>query len=128
MPDSALPPHMRKSHGDWPWPFSKVPRGWTAFDWGPPKQVAGDQRRITKEGYPKPIGEPGSFQLSIYPGAPWWAKPLAWYVAYSGFVGEDGNYRHFRLGTRFDDVDNYCTILSIATRKFPENGDRDTST
>lgn len=129
MPKDVLPEKLQEArHWDWPWPLSLIPRAWTSFDWGPPKQIAGDQMLRAEGGYPKPIGEPRSWQLSVYPGAPWWAKPFAWYVAYSGKAGKDGNYRHFRLGTRWDDVDNYCTILSIASRKFPVDGERDTST
>lgn len=31
MSDLALPPHLRgRLHGDWPWPFKKVSRGWNA--------------------------------------------------------------------------------------------------
>lgn len=129
MPDSALPPHLRgKKHWDWPKWLQWVPRGITAFKWGPPKLVFGDQIKRAEGGYPKPVGEPDSWQFSVYPGAPWWAKPFAWYVACSGSTGKDGSFRHFRLGSRWDDVDDYVTILSVATRKFPSEGERDTST
>lgn len=32
MPNSALPDNLKgRRHEDWPWPFSLIPRGWTAF-------------------------------------------------------------------------------------------------
>ena len=76
---------------------------------------------------PKPIGPTGTWQFSYYPGAPWWAWPIAWYWAWSGSVGEDGWYRHWRLGARYDDVDSYCQWPTFATRRFPQEGERDTS-
>lgn len=114
-------------HWDYPKWLRWVPRGWTSFKWKP-KQIAGSQRKVTADGLPKPIGESGSWQLSVYPEAPWWAKPFAWYVAYSGEAGDDGMYRHFRFGSRWDDIDDYVTILSVATRKYPAEGERDTTT
>ena len=68
----------------------------------------------------KPIGGPSTFQVSWYPESPWWAKitGLAFYAAYSGKRGGDGMFRHYRLGTRRDTVDNYSPILSVASRKY----------
>lgn len=125
MPNEALPENLRKPHNDWPWPFSLVPRGLTAWDWGKPKMVAGNQIHRAEGGAPKPIGEPESWQVSYFPDAPWWAKPFAWYVA-----GTLKSGRHFRLGARWDDVDDYTQWPSIASRKFPpeNNMERDTST
>ena len=134
MPNSALPPNLReKLHWDWPWPFSKIPRGWTAFKWGRPRLLMG---RIAATDFvvaspwmaPKPITSPGTWQVSRYPDAPWWAFPLNWYVAFSGRRAADGKFRHWRIGTRWDDVDSYCTILTIATRRFTGGNDQDTST
>lgn len=129
MPSSALPPHMRKSHGDWPWPLSYIPRGWTAFRWGKPKLLLGDQKEA-RGGAPAPIGEANSWQLSYYHDAPLWAKVtgLAFYAAYSGRRGEDGKFRHYRLGARWDDVDSYVTILSVASRKYDGTDNQNTST
>lgn len=129
MPDSALPPGLRgKKHTDWPWPFSLIPRGATAFKWGKPKKLFGNQP--LEGGIPKPIGQEKTWQVSYYPKAPLWAKltGFAYYAAYSGKKGKDGMFRHFRLGTRFDDVDNYATIFSVATRKFTGDDSQDTST
>ena len=108
MPDSALPAGLRgKKHTDWPWPFSGIPRGWTAFKWGSPKQILGNQedKRLDPETgrwAPKPIGAARSWQVSYYPGAPWWAFSFNWYLAFSGKRGADGKFRHYRLGTRFE--------------------------
>lgn len=120
---------MRKSHGDWPWPFSYIPRGWTAFRWGKPKMLLGNQKEV-RDGAAAPIGEANSWQLSWYPDAPWWAKitGLAFYAAYSGKRGEDGMYRHYRIGARYDDVNRYTTILSAASRKYDGTDAQDTST
>lgn len=136
MPNSALPPHLRgKLHWDWPWPLSRIPRGWTSFNWGAPKKILGSQKEQRFDGEsgrwaPSPIGEAGSWQLSYYPAAPWWAKAtgLAFYFARSGKRSTDGRYRHVRLGTRWDDVDDYATILTVATRKFTGGNEQDTST
>ncbi len=126
MPDSALPPHLQgKKHWDWPKFLQWVPRGWTAVDWGKPKKLLGNQ---PYEGdIIKPIGSPKTWQISYYPDAPWYAKPFSIYMAYSG-KAKDGEYRHYRIGARFDDVDSYTNLFALATRKFPIEGDRDTST
>lgn len=133
MPDSALPPNLRgKKHSDWPWPLSRIPRGATAFRWGKPRRILGPESYLEyRAGFaPKPIDEAGGWQFSYYPGAPWWAKVtgLAFYVAVSGKKGPDGKFRHWRAGTRWDDVDNYATVLSVATRRFTGNDEQDTST
>lgn len=147
MPTSALPQGLKvfdeatgtwksKLHTDWPWPFSKIPRGATAFKWGHPRMIAGNQKdaiddgRTSYEWAPLPIGEAGSWQISYYPDAPWWAKVtgLALYASASGKKGPDGKFRHWRLGTRWDDVDDYSTILSVATRRFTGDDSQDTST
>ena len=106
MPDSALPPHLRGTkHWDYPKGLKWVPRGWTSFDWGSPKLLAGNQenRKLAPEGRwaPAPIGERGSWQVSRFPGAPW---PLCWLPLYVAFTTKTG--RHFRIGARWDDVDD----------------------
>jgi hypothetical protein len=132
MPDSALPPNLRgKRHTDWVWPFSLVPRGWTAFNWGPPRMLLGNvQAADMVHGAPKPITSPRTWQVSYYRYAPWWAKltGLAFYAAFSGARKADGMFRHYRGGTRWDDVDDYGTILAFATRRFTGRDDQDTST
>mgnify|MGYP000887022408 CR=1 FL=1 len=127
MPNSALPPHLRgRNHNDFP-PFLRwVPRGWTAWDWGEPRKLVGNQQAESSPGVPRPIGEPGSWQFSIFPDAPWWAWPVAWYFAISGRLLADGWFRHFRFGARYDDIDNYCDWPSVASRRFPAEGERDT--
>jgi hypothetical protein len=130
VPDSALPPGLRgKKHTDWPRPIQWVPRGLTAYKWGKPKKILGNQVE-GRNAAPAPIGEAGSWQISYYPEAPWWAKitGLAFYAAYSGKKGDDGKFRHYRVGARYDDIDNYTTILSIASRKYTGGDDQDTST
>ena len=119
MPSNVLPEKLKNQrHKDWIFPFSYIPRGWTAFNWGEPKKLLGNQP--LEGGILKPIGPPSTFQLSYYPKAPLWAKitGLAFYVAYSGKRKADGMFRHFRLGGRRDSVDKYTTILSIASRRY----------
>lgn len=114
-----LPKHLEKArHSDWIFPFSYIPRAWTAVDWGEPKKLLGNQP--LEGGILKPIGPAQTWQISYYPKAPLWAKitGLAFYVAYSGKRGEDGKFRHFRCGTRRDNIDGYSTILSIASRRY----------
>lgn len=126
MPRAALPPHLQDAkHWDWPWPFSLIPRRWTAFKWGLPIMVAGtqakaviDDSRTDFQWTPKPIPEPGTWQLSRFPGGPW----FAWYF---GFTLPGG--RHFRIGARWDDVDDYVQFPAFATRRLPPDR-TDTST
>lgn len=130
MPNSVLPENLQgQRHTDWPWPFSLIKRGATAYDWGKPKLLAGSSEMV--DGAPKPINPPGTFQISYYPGAPWWAKPFAWYVSKSGQKGADGQFRNFRIGARWDNADNYtnCTFIPLpSSRKFTGDDSQDTST
>jgi hypothetical protein len=135
MPASALPRHLQLFHprtgeliGSMPhWDYPKllnwVPRGWTAFAWGMPKMVLGNQKNKKLDGtdpvwHPKPIGEPGSWQLSKYPLGPW----CAWYFAFTLKNGW-----HFRIGARWDDVDDYVQFPTAARRHLPPERS-DTST
>lgn len=112
MPKDALPEHLRdRPHEDWPFPFSLIPRAWTAYKWGPPKKLFGNQQTIDDQGAPKPIGPPGTWQVSYYPEAPKEWALFNWYVALTTKKGI-----HYRLGTRWDDIDKYCTILSVARK------------
>jgi len=120
------PQILDRRHNDWPFPFSLIPRRWTAFNWGKPVMVRGNQRDI-RNFAPAPVGEADSFQVSRYPDAPKWAKPFAWYFAWSGKVKPDGWYRHWRIGGRYDDIDDYVQFPSLATRRFPAMGERDTT-
>lgn len=124
--NQVLPENLKgQKHNDWPWPFKQIPRAWTAFDLGPPKQILGNQKqmdaRVDKKSckiVPAPIGLPNSWQISRYPKAP---KPFCWlplYFAWSGKRGSDGKYPHFRIGARFDNIDSYAQFPSIAFRKY----------
>lgn len=128
MPDSALPENLSgKKHWDWPWPFSLIPRGWTAFKWDVPTLVFGNikARDFVNNGYgvlsPKPITSPGTWQISrfAFEGAPWYA----WYFAFTLKSG-----RHFRVGARWDDVDDYVQFPTIAWRKYQGGDAQNTGT
>ncbi len=108
--------------------FKWVPRGWTAFAWGCPELVMGRLRetdythwairgdRPNFEGFrqlrggvwvPKPITSRGTWQISRFKSAPWWAWPAV-FISWSGSkVGKDGKFRNLRVGPRWDDVDAY---------------------
>jgi hypothetical protein len=130
MPNSALPQDLKgKKHWDWPWPFKLIPRAWTAYNWGPPKLLAG--KAEMESGVPKPVNPAGTFQISYYPGAPWWAKPFAWFVGVSGKKADDGKFSNFRIGARWDNVDHYtnCTFVPLPSRRrFTGDDSQDTST
>jgi hypothetical protein len=79
-------------------------------------------QQFTEDGHPMPIGEPRSWQISYFPAAPWF-----WYFAWSGRV-KNGRYRHFRIGARWDNVDDYVQFPAIATRTFTTEAIQDTST
>lgn len=133
MPNSALPPKLKnKKHTDWPWPFSKISRGLTAFKFGRPVLLAGSAEfagDITAEKpAPKPINPAGTWQISYFPDAPWWTVPI--YFSWSGKVKSDGKFRNFRIGPRWDDVDNYVNYVPLApsSRRYTGAPDEDTST
>lgn len=58
--------------------------------------------------HPKPITQPGSWQFSYFPLGPW----FAWYFAFTTKGGI-----HFRIGARWDDVDDYVEFPSIAIKR-----------
>lgn len=89
--------------------------------------ILGTQKE-TRDGSPSPIGEPFSHQFSIFPDAPWYLKPIAWYFAISSDRENDGKYRHFRIGARWDDVDDYTTWPTLASRRYTGDKIEDTST
>lgn len=129
MPNSALPPTLQgKRHTDWPWPFSRITRGATAFDWGKPRILVG-RADSTQDGSPKPINPPGTFQISYFPDAPWWSlKGL--YIGCSGKKKADGRFRNFRAGARYDDVDGYTNWAGPlpSSRRYTGDAIEDTST
>jgi len=109
MPDSALPPNLKgKRHTDWIWPFSLIPRGWTAFTLktNPPKLLLGynvsywsvwNGREFPHPIQPRLNGKFCSFQLC-------W--PLFVSITFKwGF--------YFYVGARYDGVDHYYQIPAI---------------
>lgn len=108
----SLPEHLRhRPHEDYPMAFRWIPRWLTAFSWGRPSLMVGNQDNAY-EGSPKPIGERGSFQISRYPDLP---PPLCWLPLYFAFTTHDG--LHMRLGARWDDIDAYTQFPSIAWKR-----------
>ncbi len=110
MPKSALPEHLRdRPHEDYPWGLRWIPRAWTAFKWGAPWMVAGTQR-CGFNNVVKPIGPPGTWQISKFYDSPFKSIPI-----YFAFTTKRGI--HFRIGARWDDVDSYVEWPSIAIKR-----------
>lgn len=110
--DRHLPDNLQgQPHIDYVPAFQWVPRGITTFQWGHPEMLLGNQESY-EYGSPKPIGERGSFQISRYPELPF---PLSWAPLYFSFTTPDGT--HGRLGARWDDVDFYTNMPSIAIKR-----------
>lgn len=118
-----LPHHLsHRPHEDFAvWPFNRIPREATAFLWGPPRRLWGNQTNyvnVYENGVvphavaPKPIPEPGTWQVSCYPDL---GPVLGRIPAYIAFTTKSGF--HFRDGVRWDDVDRYCQWPSIAIKR-----------
>ncbi len=83
-------------HNDWSWPFSKIPRRWTAFEGKPPRKLLGNSPAT------KPIPDRGH-----------------WLVAWPPYLAlQTQNGWHFRIGVRWDDVDSYYQVPSFTIKRF----------
>lgn len=115
---AVLPAHLRnRRHWDYIWPLRVIPRWATSYDWGVPKKLLGNQTLVRKQKGvgkkgPGPIGEPGTWQISRFPDAPW---PISWLPSYFALTTKKG--WHVRIGARWDDVDGYITFPAPAIRK-----------
>lgn len=115
---SCLPPHLQgKRHDDWPWPLSYVPRAWTSFCRGsfarPPRKLWGTT--ASKFDFPR-LGWPFSYPQPI-------PKPGHWHAAWPPYFALTTSAGwHFRIGARYDDVDLYYTMPSIAFKKIRPGG------
>ncbi len=88
----CLPDNLKgKKHEDWPWPFSLIPRDWTAFCGPAPSDP----------NY-KPVPSPGKTSSTVWP-------------PYFATTTQDG--WHFRIGARWDDVDKYYEFPSFKIGK-----------
>ena len=109
MPRECLPDHLKhEHHKDWRWPLCYIPRAWTSWcrgrHFGYPPELLRGNCWTGKQGiwvYPKPIPQPGQWQLS---------SPF--YFAFTTKAGW-----HFRFGCRYDDVDFYYTVPSLALKR-----------
>ena len=119
MSKEVLPENLKGAdHRDYPKFLRWIPRSWTSFNWGVPVKMAGNQKRVRIDGKlqtegPSPVGEWGSWQISKFPNAPWFAKYIPAYLAFTTKKGF-----HFRIGARWDDVDGYTTIPTIAVKRY----------
>lgn len=114
----CLPEALKtKRHSDYPKGLRWIP--WSATSWcmeNPPKKLLGTQKSVAstpagKKG-PKPVPEPGTWQLS---GKRLHRKFPIYLPTYVAFTTK--NKMHFRMGCRWDDVDNYYVFPSIALKK-----------
>lgn len=93
---------LDKNHDDWVWPFSYIPRSWTAVKSDtPPTELA------------------KSDDLNKAPDVP---NPGAWAVTTSqygiNFAATTDSGWHFRIGTfRYDYVDKYYTFPTFTIKK-----------
>lgn len=117
---NVLPPHLaQRPHEDYGfWPFNKVPRAATAFRFGAPRRMWGNQTNfaavynsVPHVIAPMPIPNPGSWQVSRFPDL---GPILGRIPAYFAFTTKSGF--HFRDGIRWDDIDHYCQWPSTATK------------
>lgn len=84
-------------HTDWIFPFSLIPRSWTAWESDtPPRKLCGNAKTV------KPIPDSGEWLLS-------W--PL-----YFAFQTKGGI--HGRIGIRWDDVDHYYQFPSFTLKRY----------
>lgn len=85
-------------HSDWIWPFSLIPRKWTAIPReNPPLKLMGTAPPD------KPIPDPGDWIINYWP-------------PYFAFQTKGG--WHFRIGARWDNVDKYVQFPSFKIGKY----------
>jgi len=114
---NCVPFHkMDDVHCDYYFRVAKyIPWGWTTRCLvQPPIMIAGNSRSTgwTANGRlgPKPIPEPGEWQLSVIQVKEGWPLYLPYFaVTFSGGM-------HFRIGTRWDDVDGYYVVASTSIK------------
>lgn len=105
--ESALPEHLRSAnHPDYVISVLRgIPRKVTSCHFvEPPIKILGNASV-------KPISKPGSWQLSAVQVK----KDWPFFFPYFAFTF---NGVHFRVGCRWDNVDHYYTMPSIALKKF----------
>ncbi|GEM_PF-3364971 len=120
----ALPSTLQdKTHTDFTISFMQwVPRAWTARTLvEAPFMILGSKDHPTALGKngtrgPKPVSREGEWQISVVQVK----QGLPFYLPYVAF-GACGY--HWRIGTRWDDVDHYYIVFSVARRKLQNQGE-----
>ena len=114
--NDCLPLHLRdKKHDDRVLPFCWIPRRLTARPLPePPIMVAGSPDHAmseTKNGEygPSPIPGKNQWQISVVP-----IRPGSW--LFLPYFALTTRCVHFRIGTRWDDIDHYYTLDSLAVK------------
>jgi hypothetical protein len=103
VPAAEVPPILRKKHNDYFWILRNIPRSATS---------------LVSSVRPTPIAWSGGMAAQaaddIPPPGNWVVlkTPLGWYFAITF-----PNGWHFRIGPRFDYVDGYYQIFSVALKK-----------
>jgi len=113
----CLPEHLKERlHDDYDIPGTKwIPFAATSFCFvEPPIQILGNQDfnypGLNNKMGPKPIPLPGQWQFTIVQEKKGW--PL--YLPYFAFTTKGGI--HFRIGARWDDIDNYYVFPSFGIK------------
>jgi hypothetical protein len=120
-PGGCLPGYLReRTRDDYSYLFKLfrwVPWTWTSWCFvEPPRMILGNQKgryptRDHSATGPKPIPEPGEWQLSVVQVRP--EIPL-WFLPYFAWTTKKGN--HFSAGCRWDDIDHYYVFPRIAIK------------
>jgi hypothetical protein len=111
--NAALPDNLKgKKHNDWPWGLRWVPRAWTAFavPWYPQKLIGNQQPRSILV-HPN---TPQQYLVLTYDPVPkngYWSiqtiKLFSWLPYLPLYFTIVQFHWHFRIGIRWDSVDNY---------------------
>ena len=118
--DNCLPSKLQdKKHCDYSIEFfQRISRNFTSRCLaGPPVMILGSNTHDKRFGPndlsgPSPIGNRGQWQISMIQVE----RGLPFYFLYFAWTSQNGI--HYRIGTRWDDIDGYFTIFSVARRNF----------
>ena len=107
MPNSALPPHMRKNHDDWIFPFSLIPRGWTSYKFFQPPITLLKHNCTNYQEYKGMLGlHPIQRKLN--------GKFCSWHFNFPFFFSISFTWGwYFIIGCRWDAVDFYYNLITL---------------
>ena len=117
--DKVLPLNLKgKNHNDYVWPFSYIPRAWTAFSvpWRPKKLLGNQKLRFILTNTGKyygidPVPARGQWSIQGVKFA-YWLPYIPMYFTITTKTGW-----HFSTGVRYDSVDDYYQLFRLAFYK-----------